>query len=107
MTEIMIYKRKNGSVKVDVNLADETVWLSMTQMVKLFGRDKPVISRHLNNIFKTNELSKNSVVAKFATTASNGKNYQVDHYNLMLDSRKPMWLNPTFGKPNEQQHEKR
>ena len=47
-----------------------------------FGRDKSVISRHLTNIFKTKELNKNSVVANFATTASDGKTYQVDYYNL-------------------------
>ena len=54
----------------------------MNQMVKLFGRDKSVISRHLSNVFKINELDKSSVVAKFATTASDGKTYQVAYYNL-------------------------
>ena len=82
MTEIVIYTAKNGQVELDVNLADETVWLSMNQMVQLFGRDKSVISRHLGNVFKNNELERGSVVANFATTAADGKSYQVDYYNL-------------------------
>lgn len=82
MTQIEIYTAKDGHVQLDVNLADETVWLSMNQMVQLFGRDKSVISRHLNNIFKINELERSSVVADFATTAADGKTYQVDYYNL-------------------------
>lgn len=82
MTQIEIYTAKDGHVHLDVNLADETVWLSMNQMVQLFGRDKSVISRHLNNIFKINELERSSVVADFATTAADGKTYQVDYYNL-------------------------
>lgn len=82
MTEIVIYTAKDGHVELDVSLADETVWLSMSQMVQLFGRDKSVISRHLNNIFKIKELDKGSVVANFATTAADGKTYQVDYYNL-------------------------
>lgn len=82
MSEIVIYKTKDGHVELDVNLADETVWLSMGQMAELFARDKSVISRHLNNIFKINELDRDSVVAKYATTAADGKTYQVDYYNL-------------------------
>lgn len=82
MADIIIYTAKDGHVELDVNLADETVWLSVNQMVQLFGRDKSVISRHLNNLFKINELDRDSVVAKFATTASDGKTYQVDYYNL-------------------------
>lgn len=82
MTEIAIYTSKDGHVELDVNLADDTVWLTMNQMVKLFGRDKSVISRHINNIFKINELERDSVVAKFATTAADGKTYQVDYYNF-------------------------
>ncbi|MCF6766192.1 virulence RhuM family protein [Thiotrichales bacterium 19S3-7] len=82
MDEIVLYTSKTGHVELNVNLSGETVWLSMKQMVELFGRDKSVISRHLNNIFKTNELDKKSVVAKYATTAKDGKTYQVDYYNL-------------------------
>ncbi|STX29788.1 Virulence protein [Legionella beliardensis] len=82
MSDVVIYTAKDGQVELDVNLANETVWLTLNQMVQLFGRDKSVISRHLSNIFKINELDKNSVVANFATTASDGKTYQVDYYNL-------------------------
>ena len=82
MTNIEIYTTKDGSVELNVNLAEETVWLSLAQMTQLFGRDKSVISRHLNNIFKIRELDKAAVVANFATTAADGKTYQVDYYNL-------------------------
>ena len=80
--KIMIYKAEDGQLQIDVHLAEETVWLSINQMVELFGRDKSVISRHLKNIFETEELSRDSVVAKNATTGSDGKIYQVDYYNL-------------------------
>lgn len=63
-------------------MKDETVWLNLEQMTELFKRDKSVISRHLKNIFEENELEKQSVVANFATTASDGKIYHVDYYNL-------------------------
>lgn len=61
---------------------EDTVWLSLDQMAELFQRDKSTITRHIKNIFEEGELQRNSVVAKFATTASDGKTYQVDHYNL-------------------------
>lgn len=80
--EVVIYKTKGGKIKLEVNLQKETVWLSLGQMAQLFGRDKSVVSRHLSNIFKTKELGKKSVVANFATTASDGKVYNVDYYNL-------------------------
>jgi hypothetical protein len=82
VTEVVIYTAKDGHIELDVNLANETVWLTMNQMVRLFGRDKSVISRHLKNIFQSNELEKGSAVANFATTASDSKTYQVDYYNL-------------------------
>ena len=78
--EIIIFE--NQSVKLEVNMKDETVWLTLDQMTKLFGRDKSVISRHIKNIFEDNELNRNSVVANFATTANDGKTYRVDYYNL-------------------------
>ena len=80
--EIVIYKSDKLSVKLEVKVENETVWLSLNQMSKLFERDKSVISRHINNIFKEGELVKESVVAKNATTAQDGKIYQVDFYNL-------------------------
>lgn len=80
--EIILYKAKDGTAQIDVRMEEETVWLSLDQMASLFGRDNSVISRHIKNVFKTAELSQDSVVAKFATTAADGKTYQVDYYNL-------------------------
>ncbi|MDO8489885.1 MAG: virulence protein RhuM/Fic/DOC family protein [bacterium] len=79
--EIVIYQ-SGKDVLMDVVFENETVWLSLNQIAKLFGRDKSVISRHLTYIFRENELDKKSVVAKNATTASDGKTYQVEYYNL-------------------------
>ena len=78
--EIILFENQN--VKLEVNLKDETVWLNLEQMTKLFGRDKSVISRHIKNIFNEKELERNSVVANFATTANDGKTYNVEYYNL-------------------------
>ena len=78
--EIILFE--NQGVKLEVNLKDETVWLNLEQMTELFARDKSVISRHIKNIFEDNELKRDSVVANFATTASDGKTYHVDYYNL-------------------------
>jgi prophage maintenance system killer protein len=80
MTQIAIYQYQDGSI--DVRMERETVWVSLLQMSELFGRDKSVVSRHIRNVFAEDELSRESVVAKFATTADDGKTYQVDHYNL-------------------------
>ena len=88
MAEIVIYTAKDGHVELDVNLADETVWLSINQMVQLFGRDKSVISRHLNNIFKINELERESVVANFATTEVFSNSFslnKLDRWREMTD----------------------
>jgi len=76
--EIIIFE--NQEVKLEVNLKDETVWLSLEQLSKLFDRDKSVISRHIKNILQ--EELDNSVVANFATTAKDGKTYNVEYYNL-------------------------
>ena len=76
--EIVLFENQN--VKLEVNMKDETVWLSLEQMAKLFDRDKSVISRHIKNAIE--EELDNSVVANFATTAKDGKTYQVDYYNL-------------------------
>jgi prophage maintenance system killer protein len=82
LSEVVIYQAEDGQTGLQVNLDRETVWLSLAQMVELFGRDKSVISRHLKNVFTEGELSREPVVAKFATTAADGKTYQVDYYNL-------------------------
>ena len=77
--EIILFENQN--VKLEVNMKDETVWLSLDQMSRLFDRDKSVISRHIKNILRE-ELNNEVVVANFATTAKDGKTYQVDYYNL-------------------------
>lgn len=79
---VLLYHTEDGELRLNVQLENETVWLSLMQMTELFQRDKSTISRHLKNIFEEGELDVGSVVAKFATTASDGKNYQVDYYNL-------------------------
>jgi len=80
MNDIKIFESKNGTVQVQ--LEQETVWLSLDQMSQLFARDKSVISRHISNLFKEGELVRSSVVAKNATTARDGKTYQVESFNL-------------------------
>ena len=80
--EIYIYQTEDGKTKLSVNLQNETVWLSLDQMAELFQRDKSTVSRHIKNVFEEGELNAGSVVANFATTASDGKTYQVDYYNL-------------------------
>jgi prophage maintenance system killer protein len=79
---ILLYQTEDGQTSLDVRLQEETVWLSLTQMAELFDRDKSVISRHLRNIFREGELVRAAVVAKNATTAADGKTYQVEFYNL-------------------------
>ncbi|RLD47415.1 MAG: cell filamentation protein Fic [Bacteroidetes bacterium] len=81
-SEIKIYKTSEGKTSIEVKLEKETVRLNLNQISELFDRDKSVISRHINNVFKENELRRNSVVANFATTASDGKKYNVDYFNL-------------------------
>lgn len=78
----MIYQTQDGLAKLDVILEGETVWITQDQMTELFQRDKSTISRHIKNIFEDGELEEKSVVAFFATTASDGKTYQVAYYNL-------------------------
>ena len=80
--QFLIYQTENGATRLEVRLQGETLWLNINQMAELFGIDKSGISRHLKNIFETGELIRNAVVAKFATTAADGKNYQVEHFNL-------------------------
>lgn len=82
MSEILIYKSPENQSQVEVTFEGETFWLSLNQISALFGRDKSVVSRHLKKIFTSGELDKNSVVAKNATTAADGKTYEVEYYNL-------------------------
>ena len=80
--QIILYQTDDGQTALDVHLQGETVWLTLNQMADLFDRDKSVISRHLRNIFQAGELVKKAVVAKNATTAADGKTYQVEWYSL-------------------------
>ena len=80
--DVVVYTAPDGAVAVDVTLQAETVWLSLNQIARLFGRDKSVVSRHLRNVFTSKELSRKSVVAFFATTAADGKAYSVEYFNL-------------------------
>ena len=79
---ILIYTTEDGLTKIDTTFDGDTVWLSIDQMAELFQRDKSTISRHIKNIFAEGELERDSVVAKFATTATDGKKYSVAYYNL-------------------------
>jgi len=80
--EIKIFQTQDGSTEFSVLLNNENVWLNLNQMSELFERDKSVISRHIKNVFSEDELDKNAVVAFFATTGTDGKNYNVEYFNL-------------------------
>lgn len=80
--EMIIYVSKDGNIKVDASIQNEDIWMSQDVMANLYDTTKQNISYHLNNIFKENELNKDSVVKDFLTTANDGKNYNVLHYNL-------------------------
>ena len=80
--EVVFYQVDSAENQIEVKLSNDTVWLNLNQMSDLFARDKSVISKHLSNIFGENELDRSSVVAKNATTGSDGKTYQVDYFNL-------------------------
>lgn len=80
--EIVFYSSGDGHTTIDVRLEHDSIWLSLNQMSELFERDKSVISRHLNKVFNDGELVRKSVVAKNATTAADGKTYQVEYFNL-------------------------
>jgi hypothetical protein len=80
--EFLFYQTDDGRTRLQVRVRDETVWLSLNQMAELFQRDKSVISRHINNVFDEGELVRKRVVANYATTAADGKTYQVEFFNL-------------------------
>ena len=85
MSTMMIYQSQEGKIQLEVNFSEEMVWLSLNQMTELFGRDKSVISRHLANIFKSDELKKIETVAKFATVQKEGSKSvtrEIEYYNL-------------------------
>ena len=78
--EIILFE--NQGVKLEVNLKDETVWLTQKQMAELFDKDRRTITRHIQNIYKDEELQENAVCSFFEHTAEDGKKYQVQYYNL-------------------------
>ena len=80
--DIAIYQGESGAIEFRDDSEHDTVWGNLARISALFGRDKSVISRHIRNILQTGELERDSVVAKIATTAADGKIYQVDYYNL-------------------------
>lgn len=82
LKHVLIYQAKNGAIELRGDSVHETLWATLDQIAAVFGRDKSVISRHLRNIFAEKELDRKSVVAKNATTAKDGKTYQVEYYNL-------------------------
>jgi len=82
MSEIVIYKAKDGQVELRVNLSEETVWLTQKQLSDLFDRNVRTISEHINNIFKEEELVEDTVIRNFRITADDGKTYDTKHYNL-------------------------
>jgi len=80
--EILLYTTPNGNVKVEIYLQNETIWLTQQKIADLFGVHRTVVTKHLKNIFQTNELNQNSVSAKIAHTAADGKTYPTQFYNL-------------------------
>ncbi|MFW2515419.1 RhuM family protein [Aliarcobacter butzleri] len=82
MTDILIYKSQDGKTNLDIKLEDETLWLSQKQLAEVFGKSIKTINEHIINIFEEQELDENSVIRNYRTTANDGKNYDVKHYNL-------------------------
>ena len=81
LTEFLLYTSSDGDIKVEAFLHDENIWLSQKSIAELFNVDRSVITKHLKNIFENKELQENSVCAKIAHTASDGKTYEVKFYN--------------------------
>ena len=82
MKKVIIYTTNNGKTQIDVKLEEETLWLTQAQMCELYQTSKSNVSEHIKHIFEEGELDKDSVVRKFRTTAADGKEYVVAHYNL-------------------------
>ena len=80
--KLILYKDDEGKVSVNTRFADEDVWLTQAQLAEIYQTSKSNVSEHLTNIFADKELDRDAVVRKFRTTAADGKNYQVLHYNL-------------------------
>ena len=81
-SEILIYQLENGMTRIDVKIVDETVWLTQAQLCELYQTSKSNVSEHIKHIFEEGELEQESVIRKFRTTGTDGKSYNVIHYNL-------------------------
>jgi hypothetical protein len=81
-SEIIIYQNSQGNIKIDVRLEEETVWLNQAQLCDLFQKSKATVSEHIKNVFEEGELNESSVVRNSRTTATDGKNYDTNYYNL-------------------------
>ena len=81
-SQLLIYQTPDGNIKIDVQLEDETVWLTQAHLCELFQKSKATVSEHIIHIFNEGELIENSVVRNFRTTAKDGKEYSMKYYNL-------------------------
>ncbi len=81
-SQIIIFETQDKSISLPVMIADESAWINRNQMAELFGRDVKTIGKHINNALREELSDENAVVAKFATTAADGKTYMTEHYNL-------------------------
>ena len=81
-SKLAVYQAKDGAIELRDDINHYTIWASLDQIANIFGRDKSVISRHIRNIIASEELVRSSVVAFFATTANDGKTYNVEYFNL-------------------------
>jgi hypothetical protein len=81
-SNLLIYQNQEVNIKIDLQLENETVWLTQEQMDQLFGNGRSTITEHISNIFKEEELEQNSVYRNFRHTANDGKNYDTKYYNL-------------------------
>ena len=82
MSETELYQSEDGSLNIEIHVKDDSIWLTQEQMADLFGTKRPAITKHLGNIFKSDELAKDSVCSKMEHTASDGKSYKTNFYNL-------------------------
>jgi len=87
--EILLFQAGDGTIRLEVRMAGDTVWLTQAQMAELFQTTKQNISLHIRNIFAEQELRESSVVKEFLTTAADEKNYQTLYYNLDIKSVNP------------------
>ena len=96
--EIVLYQPET-TFKLEVRLENETVWLTQAQIAELFGTGRQAITKHLKNIFNSNELEENSVCSILELTAADGKTYNTNHYNLSTIIAVPTAAKSTWGWP--------